>query len=141
VQLPSTTQRFTRGFWKLRQKLFKDIGGKLRSVYGVELSHVHVLRYISKGNITPSQLVEEMQIPAHGISRILEALEAQGFLERTLNPNDARKRRLTITKEGTRVLKLAEVVIEKEMKSLLSVFSKKDLEQFLKYLETLTKES
>lgn len=137
---PTTTQRFLKGFWNLRQKLFRDIGGKLRSEHGLELSHVQVLRYASQNDIAPGQLADIMQIPAHGISRILESLEDQGFLERKLNPQDARKRTLTVTKEGSRVLKTSEAIIEKEMNALLSVFGKKDLEQFLNYLEIFSKE-
>jgi DNA-binding MarR family transcriptional regulator len=51
-----------------------------------------------------ADVLHNMQIPAHGISRILEVLEDQGFLERSLNPDDARKRKLTMTKKGIQIL-------------------------------------
>lgn len=137
---PSAAHRFLKGFWNLRQKLFKDIGGTLRLAYGIELSYIQILRYISEHDFTPSQLAEEMQIPAHGISRALEALEAQQLLERSLDPHDGRKRKLTITKKGQVILRKSNTIIKKELNSILSVLSKKDLELFMKYLETLTKE-
>ena len=140
MQASSVTHRFLKGFWKLRQKLFKNLGETLKSSCGIEFSHVQILRYISQQDLTPGQLSEEMYIPAHGISRALEALEDQGLLERSLNPNDSRKRTLTITKKGVNVLNKAEPIIKSEMKTILSILPEKDLEQFLNYLEALTKE-
>ncbi len=139
-QLHLTTQRFLAGFWNLRQKLFRVLGKKLRGNFGLEFGHVQVLRYISQTDMTPSELAEEMQIPAHGISRMLECLETQGLLERKLNPTDARKRSLTLTKKGTTVLKASDAVIETEVKAIIGALPKKDLGQFLNYLEKLTKE-
>jgi DNA-binding MarR family transcriptional regulator len=136
----SQTQRFLKGFWMLRQRLFRDVGGKLRDKHGVEFGHMQVLRYIAQHQATPTELSEAMQIPAHGISRMLEALETQGLLERKLNPTDARKRVLTITKKGELVLKKSHAIIDNELKGMLSVLSPKDLEVFIKHLETLTKE-
>jgi DNA-binding MarR family transcriptional regulator len=138
--LHSTTKRFLKGFWNLRQKLFKEIGGKLRNAYGVELSHVQILRTISHHHVSPTQLAEEMQIPAHGISRALDYLATQNLLKRSLHPDDARKRTLTITPAGTTLLSQSDALIESEMQSILSVLSKKDLDLFLHYLEILNKE-
>ncbi len=140
MQASSATHRFLKGFWELRQKLFKSLGGKLKVSCGIEFSHFQILRYISRQDLTPGQLSEEMHIPAHGISRALEALEDQGLLERKLNPTDARKRSLTITKKGTAILKASDAIIETEVKAIIGILPKKDLEQFLNYLETLTKE-
>jgi DNA-binding MarR family transcriptional regulator len=137
---PSAAHRFLKGFWNLRQKLFKDIGGKLRLAYGIELSYIQILRYISEYDFTPSQLAEEMQIPAHGISRALEALEAQQLLERSLDPHDGRKRKLTITKKGQTILQKSNAIIEKEVNKILAVLPKKDLDSFLNHLEKLSKE-
>jgi DNA-binding MarR family transcriptional regulator len=137
---PSNSQRFLKGFWNLRQRLFREVGGKLKSAHGLELSHMQVLRYISQQELTPTQLSEEMQIPTHGISRLLESLESQGLLERKLNPQDARKRVLSLTKKGAVILKKSHTVMETELSTMLSVLKPKDLEQFLKYLETLSKE-
>jgi DNA-binding MarR family transcriptional regulator len=137
---PSNSQRFLKGFWNLRQRLFREVGGKLKSAHGLELSHMQVLRYISQSELTPTELAEEMQLPTHGISRILESLERQDLLERTLNPNDARKRVLTLTKKGEIILKRSHAVIDTELNTILSALKPNDLEQLLKYLDMLSKE-
>lgn len=139
-KLHSATKRFLKGFWDLRQKLFKDIGGKLRHTYGVELSHVQILRYVTHHNFSPSQLAEEMQIPAHGISRALEYLENQGLLERSLHPDDARKRSIRTTNKGQNLLKKSDALIQHEVQKILSILPQKDLNQFLSHLEMLNKE-
>ena len=77
-------------------------------------------------------------MPAHAISRKLDSLERGGFLERTLDPKDARKRVLTITTRGKGVLREASQTMNEEVETMLSALEPEALEQFLTSLEALS---
>ncbi|HEV2122128.1 MAG TPA: MarR family transcriptional regulator, partial [Chloroflexota bacterium] len=80
---------------------------------------------------------EALQMPTHAISRKLDSLERGGFLERTLDPGDARKRVLTITEKGKRVLQEASRTMNEEVERMLSVLEPEALEGLLTSLEAL----
>jgi DNA-binding MarR family transcriptional regulator len=133
------TKRFMLGFWNLRHKLIKEIGGKLHNSYDIDTAEMFLLQHILEHDVSPSDLAERLQIPAHGISRKLENLQTLGLLERTLHPEDARKRVLTITEKGKKTLKASLAMMDEELQTMLSVLDQKSLEGFVRNLEKLAK--
>jgi DNA-binding MarR family transcriptional regulator len=132
-----TNKKFMYNFWALRNRLIKDIGGKIRTAHALDLSDMFLLQHVLDHDASPSELAELMSIPAHGISRKLENLQELGMLERTLHPTDARKRVLTVTDKGKKALKASFEMMDKELDTFLSVLSKKDLAIFINHLEKL----
>lgn len=125
------------GFWGIRQKLFRHVNPILRDKHSLDMSEFFLLQYVFESDLGPSEIAEALQIPAHAISRKLDTLERGGFLERTLDPHDARKRVLTITTKGKGVLEETVTTINEEVEVLLSVLEPGALEQFLTSLEAL----
>ncbi len=101
------------------------------------MSEYFLLQYVSGSDLGPSEIAEALQMPAHAISRKLDSVERGGFLERTLDPTDARRRVLTITAKGKEVLQEASVTMNKEVEHMLSTLEPAGLEQFLSSLEAL----
>ncbi len=134
-----TTKRFMHGFWNLRHKLIKDIGSKIHDSYDIDMAEMFLLQHVLEHDVSPSDLAELLQIPAHGISRKLENLQNLGLLERSLHPDDARKRVLTVTEQGKKTLKAAAKMMDEELQTLLSVLDKRSLEGFISQLEKLAK--
>jgi DNA-binding MarR family transcriptional regulator len=56
------------------------------------------------GTIRPSDLAAQMRLDLSTISRHLRALEQQGMVQRTADPDDARAQRISITGRGGDVL-------------------------------------
>ena len=102
------------------------------------MSEYFLLQYVSSSDLGPSEIAEALQLPAHAISRKLDSLGRGGFLERTLDPHDARKRVLTITAKGRGVLQEASTTMNEEVEHLLSVLAPEALESFLTSLEALS---
>ena len=126
------------GFWGIRQKVFRHVNPVLQEKHRLDMPEYFLLQYVSSSNLGPSEIAEALQMPAHAISRKLDTLERGGFLERTLDPNDARKRVLTITAKGKGMLQKASETINEEVESLLSALEPEALEQFLTSLEALS---
>jgi DNA-binding MarR family transcriptional regulator len=135
----STTLRFMHGFWNLRHKLIREIGSKLHNRYDIDMAEMFLLEHVLEHGASPSDLCEMLQIPPHGISRKLENLQNLGLLERTLHPDDARKRVLTLTPKGKEVLETSFAMMEGELQTMLSTLDKASLEGFISNLEKLAK--
>jgi DNA-binding MarR family transcriptional regulator len=132
-----TNKRFLYSFWALRNRLIKDIGSKLRASHDIDMADMFLLQHVLEHDLSPSELAEAIQIPAHGISRMLEGLESEGLLERKLHPQDARKRVLTVTEKGKKALQAARTMMDTELQTFLSVLDEPALEQFIENLEKL----
>lgn len=101
------------------------------------MSEYFLLQYVSGSDLGPSEIAEALQMPAHAISRKLDSLERGGFLGRTLDPHDARKRVLTITAKGKEVLQEASTTMNEQVEAMLSALEPAGLEPFLTSLEAL----
>lgn len=124
-------------FWGIRQKLFRHVNPVLRNRHNLDMSEYFLLQYVSSSDLGPTEIAEALQMPAHAISRKLDSLERGGFLERTLDPGDARKRVLTITAKGKGVLQEASQTMNEEVERMLSVLEPEALEGLLTSLEAL----
>jgi DNA-binding MarR family transcriptional regulator len=135
----STTKRFMHGFWNLRHKLIKEVGNKLHDSYSIDMAEMFLLQHVLEHDVSPTELSEMLQIPTHGISRKLENLQSLGLLERTLHPQDARKRVLTLTGKGKETLEHSLAMMDTELQTMLSTLDKATLEKFIVNLEKLAK--
>ena len=126
------------GFWGIRQRLFRHVNPILRDRHKLDMSEYFLLQYVSSSDLRPSELAEALQMPAHAVSRKLDSLEREGFIERTLDPSDARKRVLTMTDEGKGVLQAASQMMNREVETMLSVLEPEALEQLLISLQALS---
>jgi DNA-binding MarR family transcriptional regulator len=135
----STTKRFMHGFWNLRHKLIKEVGGKVHDSYGIDMAEMFLLQHVLEHDVSPTELSEMLQIPTHGISRKLENLQGLGLLERTLHPQDARKRVLTVTSKGKETLENSFAMMDGKLQTMLATLDKASLEVFIGNLEKLAK--
>ncbi len=99
------------------------INPRLKAQHGLELSEVFLLQYIRDTDMNPSDIAQTLQIPAHAVSRRLDSLEKRTLLERSLDPNDARRRVLKLTELGTELLQQAGATLDSELQAMLNVLS------------------
>ena len=126
------------GFWGLRQMFVERVSPVLREKVGLELPEVFLLEHIGHSDLSPSEIAAQMRLPAHAISRHLDALEKRRLLTRGLDPGDARRRVLTLTPAGETLLKEAAQVLEQQVTHLLNVLEPAVLETLLGAMEHLT---
>ncbi len=125
-------------FWRLRQVLVERVSPVLREAYDLEIAEVFLLEYIGKSDLSPSEIAEQMRIPAHAISRKLDVLEKRRLIVRSLDPNDARRRVLALTPAGETLLERAAVLLERQVAELLSVLSDETLTSMLAAMDLVT---
>ncbi len=125
------------GFWGLRQLFVERVSPVLRKRVGLELPEVFLLEHIAHSDLSPSEIAAQMRLPAHAISRRLDALEKRRLLTRGLAPEDARRRVLTLTPAGETLLEVAAEVLEQQVTRLLEVLEPDVLSTLLGAMERL----
>jgi MarR family transcriptional regulator for hemolysin len=77
----------------------------------------------SDGPIATIELSERMAVQWPSLIRTLDGLEAEGLVERKINPADKRSRRVTITGKGLAVFREVKAVLDPTRAALLEGFS------------------
>jgi MarR family transcriptional regulator for hemolysin len=81
----------------------------------------------SDGPIATIELAERMAVQWPSLIRTLDGLEAEGLVERRVNPADKRSRLVTITAEGLAVFRQVKAVLDPTRAMLLEGFAEEDL--------------
>lgn len=126
-----------QSFWQLRQAMLKRINPRIKTRFGLDLADVFLLGYVAHTDMSPSALAETMQIPAHAISRRLDGLEKSSLIRRTLDPQDQRRRVVTLTQAGQKTLRAARGDLHQEIEAMLGSRSTAELEPFLNTMNAL----
>lgn len=102
-------------FRQIVDQLHETLGdrgwGDVRPVYGF------VLLAARDAPVTPRQVVELLGFTKQAASQLIDAMEADGFLRKDRDPNDARARLASITPKGVALLTEVEQIyaeIERE---------------------------
>ena len=131
------SRRFIHSFWQLRQQIISQVNPRVREAHGVDFLEVMLLEQIGTTDMSPSDIAELMQIPAHTISRKLDHLEKGGLIRRSLDPNDARRRVLSLTPTGREVAGQAQKTLDEEVGRMLATLSQQDTAVMIRSLETI----
>jgi DNA-binding MarR family transcriptional regulator len=80
-----------------------------------DVSYLTVFQYPGPQGERPSELAARLRISKQALNHLLGQLERGGYLERQTDPDDARSKRITLTRRGTKaVTVIREAVAEME---------------------------
>lgn len=122
-----TTTAFLHAFWGVRQRLVRHIGPLLRERHDLDLPEHFLLGYVADSELSPTEIADALSLPPHAISRRLDALEQRGYLTRHIHPEDARKRRLSVTEAGQTARSAAAQTLREQLSEILSAVDRDDL--------------
>ncbi len=108
AKLAKETAAFLRNLHQLNRGIGRSISPVLESEQGIDLRLYFVLKFIERGIIHPGAISQATHLPNSVITRHLDQLVDKGLLERSLDTQDSRRIRLTLTKDGARVGKEAD---------------------------------
>jgi MarR family transcriptional regulator for hemolysin len=81
----------------------------------------------SDGPLATIELAERMAVQWPSLIRTLDGLEAEGLVERRINPADKRSRLVTITDKGLAMFREVKAVLDPTRAALLEEFSDEEL--------------
>lgn len=116
---PATdTEHFLASQWKLNQALGRHLMPLIEREHGVNLKDLMVLGHIRSGVQYPTELAAELQIPKHMASRVIDDLLGKSLIERSIDPDDSRRTRLSVSPAGHALLEQARVTVDAAIEQL-----------------------
>jgi DNA-binding MarR family transcriptional regulator len=88
----------------------------------LDAAHLNVLQYPGPEGVRPSELAARLRITKQALNYLLRELERLGYLERHVDPDDLRSRRIVLTGRGRKALeeiRVAVAAVEREWEEQL----------------------
>ncbi|CAG4934850.1 MarR family winged helix-turn-helix transcriptional regulator [Acidithrix sp. C25] len=90
--------------------------------------------------LRPSEIANAIGLDSSTVSRALQKLEAQGLIERRIDPSDARAHLIALSAEGATVLEIVGNARREKIATVLSHWDKEEISTLLFYLTRLIEE-
>jgi len=87
-----------------------------------------------ENGLTPSQLAEKLGVRPPTITKTINRLAAQGFLEKRASDTDARRAHVYLTESGSEAIRAIERSVRKTEKQALKTLDKKEQKALVKLL-------
>lgn len=131
VELRLTVQRFIRLFGALEQNV-TPCG------YNLSLSQVFSLQEIEERPLTIGELAERLLLERSSVSRLIDNLEKNGFVNRALNEENRREVLVSLTDKGQRSLQKVQEKSLQYYHSILEDVTNEDQHTILKGFKLFT---
>ncbi len=97
---------FLRDMQSLHQIVLRELVPVLEQ-YDIDPRMFSLLKQVERGVIHPGAISKAIHLPNSVVTRHIDQLVDRGLLERSLDTEDARRIKLTLTKDGSRVAREA----------------------------------
>lgn len=113
------------------------IESKIKTI-GIPRTAHRALMYLEKNGTLSSQraLAEHLEITPAAVTGVLQRLEADGYIERTLG-TDNRYNETTITEKGITAIEMSKGIFRDVDKAMFEGFSDEELEVYVSFLERM----
>lgn len=102
-------------------RLYNALNDRLRERHGIVTSQFEALRYLRDHPGTRvADVAAEFAIGIGSTSKVIDRLEARGWVERQQNPADRRSSLLTLTDDGRRLVDAAEGTFGERLAELIA---------------------
>ena len=131
-RLDARELRAWRGLLRVHAQLSKALDAQLEAAHGLQLTSYEVLMYLSDaegGRMRMNDLAASVLLSRSGLTRLVDRLERDGYLERCSCAHDARGAFAVLTPAGREKLEAARVTHLAGVRELfLSHFSSDELD-------------
>jgi DNA-binding MarR family transcriptional regulator len=105
---------------RLETELWNAVEGRLRADFGVTLPVFEFLQVISRTSACRVQdIAVELSITVGGTSKVVDRIEASGYVARRANPGDRRSSIIKLTPAGKRLLPKLTAAVDDELRGQL----------------------
>ncbi|MDP4177987.1 MAG: MarR family transcriptional regulator [Bacillota bacterium] len=117
-----TVQKLYETFAKFKRTLKMN---SQNSTLGLKSNEIHVLFYLKKGakegedGIKVSDISNRMSIASPSVTQMINGLEENGYVERSMDKDDRRVVRIKLTAKGEDIIVKAEEIFENELNRLV----------------------
>ena len=109
--LEGETTTFLHSMHGLNMSIVQELSPVLEQQQGIDLRLYYILHAIDSGAVHPGAIAQEMKLPNSLVTKHLDQLAQKSFLERSIDPQDSRRIRISLTERGRTVMKCADSVL------------------------------
>ncbi|MCX7037893.1 MAG: MarR family transcriptional regulator [Spirochaetes bacterium] len=135
--LPHTIDLFWETIPPIWNRVKKNIRCIINDRFDIGVEEFHILRHISKGLSSVSELASAKQISRSAVSQAVNVLVEKGLLARSQNTRDRRCQRLELTSNGSSLLQSVFRANRRWMARSLSTFSPEEIDQVNQAMRTV----
>jgi MarR family transcriptional regulator, organic hydroperoxide resistance regulator len=131
----ASTERF-RAALSAASRGFKAVAMRRMRTIGLHPGQNFLLEALrERGELTTGELARHMHVEVPTATRMIQRMEAAGFLSRKADPLDRRRVRVTLTTEGERAAEAVPVFLAEVTEKALDGFSPAERDQAVELLE------
>lgn len=110
---PSPTERpdpnsevstFLRNLHGLNMSIVQQLSPMLEEKQGIDLRLYYILHAIDNGAVHPGAIAQVMKLPNSLVTKHLDQLAQKSLLERSIDAEDSRRIRISLTKKGIELM-------------------------------------
>ena len=140
-ELNSTELGAWRGLLRAHAGLVKALDAELEAEHGLPLTSYEVLMHLAKasdGRLRMAELADRVLLSRSGMTRLVDRLEREGYLERSTCSDDKRGAYAVLTRKGAETLaRVRPTHLANVRRRFLSRFSEEELVQMGAFFERM----
>ena len=96
----SEVSTFLRNLHGLNMSIVQQLSPVLEEKQGIDLRLYYILHAIDNGAVHPGAIAQAMKLPNSLVTKHLDQLAQKSLLERSIDSEDSRRIRISLTKKG-----------------------------------------
>lgn len=137
----SEVSTFLRHLHGLNMSIVQQLSPILESRQGIDLRLYYILHAIDNGAVHPGAIAQVMKLPNSLVTKHLDQLAQKSLLERSIDSEDSRRIRISLTKKGTDLMNSSDGILQGLVVDRLGRIPDDERRNFLKTLVALAGDS
>lgn len=100
----SEVSTFLRNLHGLNMSIVQQLSPILEQKQGIDLRLYYILHAIDNGAVHPGAIAQVMKLPNSLVTKHLDQLAQKSLLERSIDSEDSRRIRISLTKKGVELM-------------------------------------
>jgi len=133
----SETSTFLRNMHGLNMSIVQQLSPVLEDRLGIDLRLYYILHAIDNGAVHPGAIAQAMKLPNSLVTKHLDQLAQKSLLERSIDSEDSRRIRISLTRKGLDLMNAADVILAEMVERRLTRIPDDQRKVFLTILVAL----
>ena len=107
----SEVSTFLRNLHWLNMSIVQQLSPVLEEKQGIDLRLYYILHAIDNGAVHPGAIAQVMKLPNSLVTKHLDQLAQKSLLERSIDAEDSRRIRISLTKKGIELMNSSDDIL------------------------------
>jgi len=121
----------------LNMSIVQQLSPVLEDRLGIDLRLYYILHAIDNGAVHPGAIAQAMKLPNSLVTKHLDQLAQKSLLERSIDSEDSRRIRISLTRKGLDLMNAADVILAEMVERRLTRIPDDQRKVFLTILVAL----